>query len=117
MRNRTKFRTFLYQHFRKRWSFIKNVSIQPVEQIIYDSDASASFKVKFRHLAELKWIKSLQTPFLLGLNDSIFQQNKISKNPNIDIFSILNVRKRKSRSHERRRNGNIKRKLPSLSPT
>jgi hypothetical protein len=30
----------------------KNVSIQPVEQIIYDSDASANFKIKVRQLSE-----------------------------------------------------------------
>jgi hypothetical protein len=70
-----------------------------VEQIIYDSDASPSFKVKVRHLAEIKWINNLQTPLPLGLNDGIFQQGNISKDPKIDIFSILNIRKRKSRSH------------------
>jgi hypothetical protein len=42
----------LYQHFRKDGHSFKNVSIQPVEHIIYDSDTSASFKVKVRHLAE-----------------------------------------------------------------
>jgi hypothetical protein len=80
-----------------------------VEQIIYLFDASASFKVKVRHLAELKWIKNLQTPFPLGLNDNIFQQGSISKDPSIDTFSVLNIRKRKSRSHGVRRNGNSKR--------
>jgi hypothetical protein len=79
-----------------------------VEHIIYDSDASASFKVKVRHLAELKLIKNLQTLFPLGLNDNIFQHGNISKDPNIDIFSILNIRKRKSLSHGIRKNGNIK---------
>jgi hypothetical protein len=72
--------------------------------------APVSYGVKVRYLAELKWIKNLQTPFRFGLNDNIFQQDNISKDPNIDIFSILNIRKRKSRSHGVRRNDNLKRK-------
>ena len=44
------------------------------------------------------------------MNDNIYQEGNISKNPDIDIFSILNLRKRKSRSHGIRRNGNLKRK-------
>jgi hypothetical protein len=39
-----------------------------------------------------------------------FLQGNISKDPNIDIFSILNIRKRKFRSHGVRGHGNIKRK-------
>jgi hypothetical protein len=38
------------------------------------------------------------------------------KDPNIDIFSILNIRKRLSRSHGVRRNGNIKRKSKITLP-
>jgi hypothetical protein len=78
MRNRSKFTTLLYQHFRKVGHSFKHVTIQPVEQIIYDSDTSSSFTVKARHLAEWKWIKNLQTPFPFGLNDNIFQQGNIS---------------------------------------
>jgi hypothetical protein len=68
IRNRSKFTTLLYQHFRKAGHSFKHVTIQPVEQIIYNSDTSSSFKVKARHLAELKWIKNLQTPFPLYLS-------------------------------------------------
>jgi hypothetical protein len=110
MRSRNKFTTFLYQHFRKSGHTIDQVTIQPVEQIVYDINCTSSFKIKARHLAEFKWIKNLQSPFPLGLNDNIYQEGNISKNPDIDIFSILNIRKRKSRSHGIRRNGNIKRK-------
>ena len=110
MRNRNKFTTFLYQHFRKSGHTFNQVTIQPVEQIVYDKNATSSFKIKARHLAEFNWIKNLQSPFPLGLNDNIFQEGNISRNPDIDIFSILNIRKRKSRSHGIMRNGDIKRK-------
>ena len=86
------------------------MSIQPVQNISYDSDATKSVKSKARFFAELEWIKKLQTPFPLGLNDNIYQSGNISKDPNIDIFSIFSIRKRKSRSHGKRKNGNIKRK-------
>ena len=61
-------------------------------------------------MAELEWIKKLQTPYPLGLNDNIYQQGNISNNPDIDIFNILSLKRRKRRSHGRRKNGNIKRK-------
>lgn len=110
MRNHTKFTTFLYQHFRKSGHTFDKVSIQPVEHITYQLNSSSSLKIKVRHSAEFNWIKNLQTPFPLGLNDNIYKEGNISNNPNIDIFSILNIRKRKSRSHGCRKNGNIKRK-------
>jgi hypothetical protein len=61
-------------------------------------------------MAELEWIKKLQTPYPLGLNDNIYQQGNISNNPDIDIFNILSLKRRKRRSHGHRKNGNIKRK-------
>lgn len=81
-----------------------------MEQIIFDKDVTSSFRTKARFIAELEWIKKLQTPFPLGLNDNIYQKGNISKDPKIDIFSIYSIRKRKTRSHGKRRNGNIKRK-------
>ena len=62
----------------------------------------------------MNWIKRLQTPYPLGLNDNIYQQGNISKEPFIDIFSVLSIRKRKSRSHGQRKNHNIKRKSRKL---
>ena len=53
----------------------------------------------------------MQTPFPLGLNDNIYQVGNISKDSDIDIFSLFSVRKRKSRSHGHRKNGNIKRQI------
>ena len=100
----------MYQHFRKLGHDIKHLTVQPVEHILYDDNATNSFKSKARFIAELNWIKKLQTPFPLGLNDNIYQSGNISKDPNIDIFSIFSSRIRKSRSHGIRKNGNIKRK-------
>ena len=62
-------------------------------------------------MAELNWIRNLQTPFPLGLNDNIYQTGNISKDPTIDIFKIFSIRKRKTRSHGLRKNGNVKKRL------
>jgi len=105
-----KLRNFLYQHFRKSGHSFNNITVQPVEHLTYDDATTSSFKSKARFIAELNWIKKLQTPFPLGLNDNIYQCGNISKDPSIDIFSIFSIRKRKSRSHGIRKNGNIKRK-------
>ena len=60
---------------------------------------------------ELKWIKLLQRPFPLGFNDNIYHEGTISKMPDFDVFSLLEIiRKRKSRSHGIRKKGNGKRK-------
>ena len=83
-----KLRNFLYQHFRKSGHSFNDVSVQPVEHFSYDSTATNSFKAKSRFIAELDWIKKLQTPFPLGLNDNIYQTGNISKDPTINIFSI-----------------------------
>ena len=64
----------------------------------------------FRHEAELKWTKALQTPFPLGFNDNIYHEGNISKMPDFDVFSLLEVRKRNCRSRGKRKNGNLKRK-------
>lgn len=113
--NNKKVRHFLYQHFRRSGHDSSFISIQPVEHISYDNAASSSFKSKARFFAELKWIKNLQTPFPLGLNDNIYQSGNISKDPSIDIFSIYSSRKRKSRSHGIRKNGNIRRKSQKIT--
>ena len=63
-----------------------------------------------RHETELKWIKLLQTPFPLGFNDNIYHVGNISKMPDFDVFSLLEIRKRKSRLHGIRKKGNSKRK-------
>lgn len=109
IKNNQKYKTYLYQHFRNTGHTLRDVVIQPVEKVIYDDNSSVCVKNSIRHIRELEWIKQLQTPFPLGLNDNIYQKCNISRNPDMDVFTILNIRKRKSRSHGARKNRNIKR--------
>ena len=51
-----------------------------------------------------------KTPFPLGFNDNIYHQGNISKMPDFDVFSLLDIRRRNSRSRGKRKNGNLKRK-------
>ena len=110
VRNSKKFKNFLYNHFRTTGHTVNDVSLQPLEYIAFDSTASKSYKIQARHNAELKWIRNLQTPYPLGLNDNIYREGNISKNPDIDVFSIMAITKRKRRSHGRRKNHNVRRK-------
>ena len=45
--------------------------------------------IKKRHETELKWIKFLQYPFLLGFNDNIYHEGNISKMPDFDVFFLF----------------------------
>lgn len=110
-----KLRHFLYQHFRRSGHDTNFISFQPIEHLYFDNNATSRFKSKARFVAELNWIKKLQTPFPLGLNDNIYQSGNISRDHSIDIFSIFDARKRKSRSHGTRKNGNIRRKSRILT--
>ena len=84
--------------------------VQPVEKIIHKSNSTERFKNILKHELELKWIKRLQTPFPLGVNDNIYHEGYISKIPDSNAFSLLDIRKRNKRSHGKRKNGNFKRK-------
>ena len=83
--------------------------MQPVEKLTYDKNYSSRFKIIKRHETELKWIKLLLTPFALGFNNNIYHEGNISKMPDFDVFSLLEIRKRNSRSHGIRKKGNGKR--------
>ena len=111
MKKPKKFDTFLYRHFKNNGHSPSKIVIQPVEKIIYDPNSSTRLKNIKRHETELKWIKFLQSPFPLGFNDNIYHEGNISKMPDFDVFSVLECKKRKSRSHGERKNGNIKRKI------
>ena len=111
MKKPKKFDTFLYRHFKNNGHSPSKIVIQPVEKIIYDPNSSTRLKNIKRHETELKWIKFLQSPFPLGFNDNIYHEGNISKMPDFDVFSVLECKKRKSRSHGKRKNGNIKRKI------
>ena len=54
--------------------------------------------------------KLLQSASPLGFNDNIYQEDNISKMPDFDVFSFLEIRKRKPRSHGKGQKGNDKRK-------
>ena len=82
------------------------VLIQSVERIIHKSNSTERLKNILR--LEPKWIKRLQAPFSLGFNDNIYHEGNISKMPDFDVFSLLDVKKRKKRSPGRRKNGNLK---------
>ena len=84
--------------------------VQPVETIIHKFNSTERFKGILRHELELKWIQRLQTPFQLGFNDNIYHEGNISKMPDFDAFSLLDINKRNKRSHGKRKNGNFKRK-------
>ena len=81
-----------------------------MEIIKYDENSSPRFKIIKRHVAVLKWIKSVQTPFPLCFNDYIYHEGNISKMPDFDVFSLLECPKRKIRSHGIRKTGNYKSK-------
>ena len=84
--------------------------LQPVEEMIFDSNSTERYKNIFRHETELKWIKLLKAPFPLGFNDNIYHQGNISQMPDFDVFSLLDIRRRNRRSRGKLKNGNLKRK-------
>ena len=102
--------TFFYQYFKLTGHSPNDVLVQPVEKLTYDKNSSSRLKIIKGHETELKWIKLLQTPFPLGFNDNIYNESNISKMSDFDVFSLFEIRKRKSRSRGIRKKGNSKRK-------
>ena len=49
-----------------------------------------------------------------GFNDNIYHEGNISKMPDFDAFSLIDIKKRNKRSHGKRKNGNFKRKHKSV---
>ena len=101
--------TFLYQHFKRTGHFPDTVLVQPVEKLIYDENFSVRFNAIKSLETELKWIKLLQFASPLGFNDNIYQEGNISKMPDFDVFFLLEIQKRKRRSHGKRQKVNDKR--------
>ena len=93
----------IHDHLVKFWfNLLKKLYTSPI--LPKDS------KIFLRHELEIKWIKRLQTPFPLGFNDNIYHKGNVSKMPDFDAFSLLDIKKRNKRSHGKRKNGNFKRK-------
>ena len=103
--------TLLYQHFKRAGHYPDSVLVQPVEKLFYDENSSVRFNTIKRLETELKWIKLLQSASRLGFNDNIYQEGNICKMPDFELFSLLEIRKRKRRSHGKRQKGNDKRKI------
>ena len=82
--------------------------LQPVEEMIFDSYSTERYKNIIRHETKLKWTKLLKTSFHLGFNDTIYHQDNISKMPDIDVFSLLEIRSRNRRYRGKHKNGNLK---------
>ena len=97
-------------HFKRTGHSPYNVLVQPVEKLIYDENSSVKFNTIKRLETELKWIKLLQSASPLGFNDNTYQEGNISIMPDFDVFSLLEIRKAKRRSHGKRQKENDKRK-------
>ena len=52
--------------------------------------------------------KTLQAPFPLGFNDTIYHEGSNSEMPDFGAFSLLDVSKRYGRSSGKRKNDNLK---------
>ena len=98
----------LYRHFKQTNHSTCSISIQPVEKITYGDNSTKRYRNILRHKIELKWIKLLQKPHPLGFNDNIYHEGNISRLPDFDVFSLLDIRKRNKRSHGKRKNENLK---------
>ena len=89
-----------------------------MEKITYQENSSSRFKIIKRHETEVKGIKFLQTPFLLGFNVKIYHEGNISKTADFDdFFFLLKFRKCKSRSHGLSLKRNKKRKMRAVKRT
>ena len=89
--------------------------VQHAEKIIHKSNSAERFKNILRHELELKWIKRLQTPFPLGFNDNIYHEGNISKMPDFDAFSLLDIKKNVINDPMvSAKNGNFKRKHKTI---
>ena len=73
--------------------------MQPLEKLSNDENSTVRFNTIKRFETELKWIKLLQSASILGFYDNIYHEENISKMPDFDVFSLLEIQKRKSRSH------------------
>ena len=71
---------FNYYFFQKKcFSIFYDVRSFPISIV-------PSFLPIKRHETELKWIKFLQSPFALSVNDNIYHEGNISKMPDFDFF-------------------------------
>ena len=77
MKKPRKIDNFPYRHFKHTNHSPSNISIQPVEKIVYDGNSTKRYRTIHRHELGLKWIKLLQTSHPLGFNDNIYHEGNI----------------------------------------
>ena len=99
---------FLFQHIKRTGHSPNSVLVQPVEKLSFDENSSVRFNTIKRLETDLKWIQLLQSASPLGFNDNNFHEENISKTPDFDVFSLLEIRKRKPRAHGKGQKGNDK---------
>ena len=68
-----------------------------MEKLSYDENSSVRFNTIKRFETEFKWVKLLQSASPFGFNDNIYHEENVSKMPDFDVFSLLEIRKRKPR--------------------
>ena len=110
MKKPKKLDTFLYRNFKNNGHSPCKIIIQQVEKIIYDPNSLSILKNIKRHEIELKWIKFCNHLFLKVLMITYTMKVIFLKCQILMFFSLLERTRRKSRSHGKRKNGNIKRK-------
>ena len=107
MKKPKKIDTCLYRHFKNNGHSPSKILIQPGEKNIYDPNSSSRSKNIKRHETELKWIKNLQSPFQVLM---IIYTMKVIFLKCLILMGFFSFGMQKSRSHGKRKNGNIKRK-------
>ena len=108
MKKPKKFDTFLYRHFKSNGHSPSKIVIQPVEKIIFDPNSSTRLKNIKLNLNGLNFCNHL---FLSALMIIYTMKATFLKCQILMFFSVLECKKRKSRSHGKRKNDNIKRKI------
>ena len=104
--SRRRYRDFLCGHFIECNHSIGHVEITPVEILSKLSGESKNDMKERGRSAELNWIKRLQTPYPLGLNDQICRQGSMSSiRSGINIFSFGPEVRGERRSRGVRRDG------------
>ena len=94
---------FLYRHLKKMVIHLVKLYFNQLKKLYMIQIHHLDLNNIKRHETEFKWIKFLQSPFPLGYNDYIYHDGYISKMPDFDVFSLLNCKKRESRSQDERK--------------
>ena len=90
----------LYRHFNKLITLLAVfLSIQPVEKITYDDNSTKRYRNIMRHELELKWINDYKHHIQLVLMIILTLKVTFLDYLILNLFSLLDIRKRNKRSH------------------